>query len=374
MQSIIKKIIEDERKENTLDPNQNKGYQNFTYKQNNIDLELEELLSKATAKIKCAGIGGAGNNAISRLYEVGMDSVIKLAVNTDAKDLLYTSADEKFLIGKRLTGGLGAGNNPEVGQAAALESADEIRPLLNVDLLFVTCGLGGGTGTGAAHVIAEIAKDLGALVVSICSIPFHVEGLRKKQNAMWGLERLSQVSDTLIVIPNEKLLGIAPDLSLSEAFAVVDEILIRGVTGIADLVTRPGLVNVDFADVRTVLLDSGEALIGLGESQDPEEAALNALNNPLLDLDIHSARGALINVSGNTNLTLQDTRTVINTITEELNPETEVIWGALIDPELKDQLRVTALISGIKSNNIFENPTQIITDDQDFDLGLPRFG
>ncbi|MHA1298093.1 MAG: cell division protein FtsZ [Candidatus Helarchaeota archaeon] len=371
MQSIIKKIIEDERKEKVANQTQ---IQNFTYKQNNIDLELEEILSRSSARIKCVGIGGAGNNAISRLYEMGVEDVVTLAVNTDAKDLLYTSADEKFLIGRRLTGGLGAGNNPEVGQAAALESADEIRPLLNVDLLFVTCGLGGGTGTGAAHVIAEIAKDLGALVVSICSIPFNVEGLRKKQNAMWGLERLSQVSDTLIVIPNEKLLGIAPDLSLAEAFAVVDEILIRGVKGIADLITRPGLVNVDFADVRTTLLDSGEALIGLGESQDPEEAALNALNNPLLDLDIHSARGALINVMGNCNMSLQDTRTVINTITEELNPNCEVIWGALIDPELKNTIRVTALISGIKSNNLFEDTMKKSEDSHIIDLGLPRFG
>jgi len=371
LQSIIKKIIEDERKEKVANQTQ---IQNFTYKQNNIDLELEEILSRSSARIKCVGIGGAGNNAISRLYEMGVEDVVTLAVNTDAKDLLYTSADEKFLIGRRLTGGLGAGNNPEVGQAAALESADEIRPLLNVDLLFVTCGLGGGTGTGAAHVIAEIAKDLGALVVSICSIPFNVEGLRKKQNAMWGLERLSQVSDTLIVIPNEKLLGIAPDLSLAEAFAVVDEILIRGVKGIADLITRPGLVNVDFADVRTTLLDSGEALIGLGESQDPEEAALNALNNPLLDLDIHSARGALINVMGNCNMSLQDTRTVINTITEELNPNCEVIWGALIDPELKNTIRVTALISGIKSNNLFEDTMKKSEDSHIIDLGLPRFG
>ncbi|MHA1383461.1 MAG: cell division protein FtsZ [Candidatus Helarchaeota archaeon] len=367
----MKKIIEDERKEKVANQTQ---IQNFTYKQNNIDLELEEILSRSSARIKCVGIGGAGNNAISRLYEMGVEDVGTLAVNTDAKDLLYTSADEKFLIGRRLTGGLGAGNNPEVGQAAALESADEIRPLLNVDLLFVTCGLGGGTGTGAAHVIAEIAKDLGALVVSICSIPFNVEGLRKKQNAMWGLERLSQVSDTLIVIPNEKLLGIAPDLSLAEAFAVVDEILIRGVKGIADLITRPGLVNVDFADVRTTLLDSGEALIGLGESQDPEEAALNALNNPLLDLDIHSARGALINVMGNCNMSLQDTRTVINTITEELNPNCEVIWGALIDPELKNTIRVTALISGIKSNNLVEDTMKKSEDSHIIDLGLPRFG
>ncbi|MHA1377914.1 MAG: cell division protein FtsZ [Candidatus Helarchaeota archaeon] len=371
MQSIIKKIIEDERKEKTLNQNQQP---NFTYKQNNIDMELEEILSRSKARIKCTGIGGAGNNAISRLFELGIDDVTTLAVNTDAKDLLYTSADEKFLIGHRLTGGLGAGNNPEIGQAAALESADDIRPLLNVDMLFVTCGLGGGTGTGAAHVIAEIAKDLGALVVTICTIPFQVEGLRKKKNAMWGLERLSQVSDTLIVIPNEKLLNYAPELSLAEAFSVVDEVLIRGVKGIAELITRPGLVNVDFADVRTTLLDSGEALIGLGESQNPEEAALNALNNPLLDLDIHSARGALINVCGNCNMTLQDTKTVINTITEELNPETEIIWGALIDPELKGTMRVTALISGIKSNNLFDASNEITTTKENYDLGLPRFG
>lgn len=372
MQSIIKKIIEDERKEKL--PNPKCLTKNYIYQQNNIDLELEDILTKATAKVKCVGIGGAGNNAISRLFEMGIKDVTTLAVNTDAKDLLYTSADEKFLIGKRLTGGLGAGNNPEIGEAAALESADEIRNLLNVDMLFVTCGLGGGTGTGAAHVIAEIAKDLGALVVSICSIPFQVEGLRRKKNAMWGLERLSQVSDSLIVIPNEKLLDIAPDLSLAEAFSIVDEILIRGVKGISELITRPGLVNVDFADVRTILLNSGEALIGLGESLNPEEAALNALNNPLLDLDIHTAKGALINIMGNCNMSLQDTKTIINRITEELSPETEVIWGALIDPELKDMIRVTALISGIKSNNLFEYKTVTATKNQVIDLGLHRFG
>ncbi|MFX0133171.1 MAG: cell division protein FtsZ [Candidatus Hodarchaeota archaeon] len=372
MQSIIKKIIEDERKERDTDQEQIQP--NYIYKQNNVDLELEEILNRSTARIKCAGIGGAGNNAISRLFEMGLDGVTTLAVNTDAKDLLYTSADEKFLIGKRLTGGLGAGNNPEIGQAAALESADEIRNIINVDMLFVTCGLGGGTGTGASHVLAEIAKDLGALIVTICTLPFQVEGLKKKQNAIWGLERLSQVSDTIIVIPNEKLLDIAPDLSLAESFAVVDEILIRGVKGVTDLITRPGLVNVDFADVRTTLLESGEALIGLGESQNPEEAALNALNNPLLDLDIYNARGALINVMGNCNMSLQDTKTVINTITEELNPETEIIWGALIDPELKNTIRVTTLISGIKSNNLFEPANQKSLKNQAFDLGLPKFG
>ncbi|NVM01893.1 MAG: cell division protein FtsZ [Candidatus Helarchaeota archaeon] len=372
MQSIIKKIIEDERKER--DTSQGKISRNYVYKQNNADLELEEILNRSSARIKCAGIGGAGNNAISRLFEMGIEGVTTFAVNTDAKDLLYTSADEKFLIGKRLTGGLGAGNNPEIGQAAALESADEIRDLLNVDMLFVTCGLGGGTGTGASHVLAEIAKDSGALIVTICTLPFQVEGLRKKKNAVWGLERLSQVSDTIIVIPNEKLLDIAPDLSLAESFAVVDEILIRGVKGVTELITRPGLVNVDFADVRTTLLDSGEALIGLGESQNPEEAALNALNNPLLDLDIYNARGALINVMGNCNMSLQDTKTVINTITEELNPETEIIWGALIDPELKNSIRVTTLISGIKSNNLFEPAHEKSTKNQDFDLGLPKFG
>ncbi|MBD3227366.1 MAG: cell division protein FtsZ [Candidatus Lokiarchaeota archaeon] len=355
MYSIVDSIIDEERKKKSID--------NETVKSNQaINLELEDIVRRSHARIMIAGVGGAGNNAITRLMEYGIDDAISLAVNTDAQDLLYTTAHHKLLIGKELTQGLGAGNHPQTGEAAARESTDELtNKLRESDLLFITAGMGGGTGTGAAHVIAEIAQELGILTVSVCTLPFNVEGNKKRENAMWGLKRLADASDTIVVIPNQRLIELAPDLSLGEAFRVADEILIRGVTGVTELITKPGLVNLDFADIRTILNSGGEAIIGLGESDSSnraEIATMNALNNPLLEVNSSKAKGALVNICGDANFTLQEAETVMRILTDELNPDVEIIWGALIDPDLSNRIKITLLLSGIESNT-FNNEKEV---------------
>ncbi|MFQ5474830.1 MAG: cell division protein FtsZ [Candidatus Nanoarchaeia archaeon] len=323
---------------------------------NELDHELETLLSDQQAKIKVVGTGGGGNNTINRISEVGIAGTQTIAINTDAQDLLYTTADKKILIGKDISGGLGAGSQPKIGEEAARESESDIkRALQNTDMVFITCGLGGGTGTGSAPVIADVAKKLGALTVGVVTIPFTMEGNRRYENAIIGLEKMEQIVDTLIVIPNDKLLELAPDLPLHTAFKVADEILTNAVKGIAELVTKAGLVNLDFADIRAVMGDGGVALIGVGES-DTESRALEAvekaLNNPLLDVDIAGANGALINVAGGPDLTLEEARTVVETISEKLDEDARVIWGAQISDDLRDVIRTMVIITGVKSTQI----------------------
>ena len=294
-----------------------------------IDAELETLLSKQKATIKVIGTGGGGNNTVNRVTEVGITGAETIAVNTDAQDLLYTSADKKILIGRDITKGLGAGSNPKLGEEAARENEQDLRKALeNTDMVFITCGLGGGTGTGSAPVIAELAKKMGALTVGIVTIPFTMEGHRRYENAVIGLEKLEQVVDTLIVIPNDKLLELAPDLPLHTAFKVADEILTNAVKGIAELVTKAGLVNLDFADIRSVMKGGGVALIGVGESDSENravEAVEKAITNPLLDVDVEGANGALINVSGGEDMTLDEARRVVETISDKLDPEARII-------------------------------------------------
>lgn len=344
MQSFIETLVKEEREKQQDLPQKLGG------DRKDVDLELEEMLRRSKARILVVGIGGAGNNAITRLMEVGIEGAETLAVNTDAQDLLYTIADDKLLIGRNLTHGLGAGNNPKIGEAAAQESKDAIKKALEADMVFITCGLGGGTGTGAAPIMAELARENGALTISICTLPFEVEGIKKKQNASYGLERLAKVSDTIIVLPNEKLLDIAPDLSLAEAFHIIDEILIQGAKNLTEVITKPGFINLDFADLRNTLRNSGEALIGIGQSNKAVDAAINALNNPLLDLDYRNAKKVLLNISSSNSLSLQETEAVMRTVLQELNTEVEVKWGTVFDPELKNNIRVTAIISGINSN------------------------
>ena len=254
---------------------------------NDIDAELEQMLANQKATIKVVGTGGGGNNTIQRISEVGIVGAETIAINTDAQDLLYTNSDKKILIGRETTKGHGAGSDPRLGEEAARESEAEIKKMLHgADMVFVTCGLGGGTGTGSAPVIAEIAKKVGALTVGIVTLPFAMEGHRRYENAVMGLEKMEQVVDTLIVIPNEKLLELAPDLPLHTAFKVADEILTNAVKGLAELVTKAGLVNLDFADIRAVMEGGGVALIGVGESDTENravEAVEKAINNPLLD-------------------------------------------------------------------------------------------
>ena len=324
---------------------------------NEIDAELEQFLSKQKAKIKVIGTGGGGNNTINRISEVGIKGAETIAINTDAQDLLYTTADKKILIGREVTKGMGAGSNPKLGEEAARENEHDLKVALsNSDMIFITCGLGGGTGTGSAPVIAETAKKLGALTVGIITMPFTMEGHRRYDNAVIGLEKMEQIVDTLIVIPNDKLLELAPDLPLHTAFKVADEILTNSVKGIAELVTKAGLVNLDFADIRTVMKGGGVALIGVGESDTDNraiEAVEKAINNPLLDVDISNANGALINVAGGEDMTLDEARKVVEAVSERLSEEATLIWGAQIYKDLENSVRVMLIVTGVQSSQIF---------------------
>ncbi|MBN1544466.1 cell division protein FtsZ [Candidatus Woesearchaeota archaeon] len=330
-----------------------------------VDAELAALLAKQMARIKVVGVGGAGNNTINRITEIGVKGAEIIAVNTDAQDLLYANARKKILIGKEITGGLGAGSQPKIGEEAAKENESDLRRVLQEsDMVFVTCGLGGGTGTGAAPVIADVGKKVGALVVGVVTLPFAMEGQRRYENAVVGLEKLENIVDTLIVIPNDKLLELAPDLPLQTAFKVVDEILANAVKGIAELITKAGLVNLDFADVRTVMGKGGVALIGVGESDSENravEAVEKAINNPLLDVDISGANGALINICGGPDMTLEEARKIVETISDKLDPDAKVIWGAQISEDLHDTIRTLLIVTGVRSTQIF-GPERKVSD------------
>lgn len=321
-----------------------------------LNSELEQLLSEHRAIIKVMGVGGGGGNTISRMKEIGIEGAELIAVNTDAQDLIKINADKKLLIGRDITGGLGAGADPSIGEAAAKENEQDIKErLLGADLVFVTCGLGGGTGTGAAPVVAEVAKKLGALTVAVVTLPFEMEGETRWANARYGLEKLESIVDTIIAIPNDKLLQIVPDVPLNTAFKIADEILVNAVKGVTELITKPGLINLDFADVRAVMKSGGVALIGLGESDSESraaEAVQKAINNPLLDVEVAGASGALVNVIGGPELTLEEARQVVSTITDRLDPDARVIWGAQVEESLKNSLRVMLIVTGVSSAQI----------------------
>ncbi len=342
-----------------------------------IDRELEELLKQQSARIKVIGVGGAGGNTVSRMREVGIKGGQIIAINTDAQDLLYSNADRKILIGREISRGLGAGSNPRIGTEAAKEQAPEIKKALEgSDMVFVTCGLGGGTGSGAAPVVAEIAKKQGALTIGVVTLPFTVEGKKRIENAMEALERMESIVDTLIVIPNDKLLDLAPDLPLPTAFKVADEVLTNAVKGITELVTRSGLVNLDFADIKTVMVNGGVSLIGVGESDSNNralEAVDKALNNPLLEVDISNATGALVNVLGGHDLSLDEYKQVVEKIGESLSPEAKLISGAQIAKDLEGSIKVMVVITGVHSSQISgekQSPEETRRDEMSEELGI----
>lgn len=322
-----------------------------------LDDELISIIEESRAKIFVVGAGGAGNNTVSRLNEIGIDEVDTIAVNTDAQDLYYSKANEKILLGKKTCGGLGAGGEPDVGEECAEESEDEIKETLeDADMVFITCGLGGGTGTGSAPIISKLAKKAGALTVAVATMPFSAEGIRRRENAEKGLEKLQDNADTVIVIPNDKLLEVAPNLPLNKAFLVSDEILGRAVKGITELITKQGLVSLDFADIRSIMQGSGMAMIGMGESESGDralESVHEALNSPLLDLDISDAKGALINISGSSDLTLNESEKIVQIVADKLDPEANIIWGAQIDDSLQNIIRTTIVVSGVKSHYMY---------------------
>ena len=321
-----------------------------------VDTELAEIVKKQSTRIKVVGIGGGGGNSLNRMKEIGIKGGELIAMNTDAQDLLYTNSDQKILLGKELTQGLGAGSNPKIGEEAAKESESEIKKKLSgSDMIFITCGMGGGTGTGAAPVVSSIAKKLGALTIGVVTMPFTIEGAKRVENSVYGLERMEALTDTLIVIPNDKLLELAPDLPLHTAFKIADEILTNAVKGVTELVTTSGLVNLDFADIKAVMVEGGVSLIGMGES-DTEKRAIDsvtkAIQNPLLDVDIGGAKGALVNVIGGPDMSLDECKEIISTVGEKLSPEAKMIWGAKISPDMDKSIRVLLIITGVKSSQV----------------------
>jgi len=327
-----------------------------------INNDLQDIIEQSKAKILVVGTGGAGNNTVSRLMEIGIEGADTISVNTDAQDLFYSNSHLKILIGKGTCGGLGAGGIPEIGEQSAEESEEQIKERLEgADMVFVTCGLGGGTGTGSAPVIANLAKKIGALTIAVATMPFSAEGLRRRENAEQGLDKLQKSADTVIVIPNDKLLEVAPNLPINKAFMVTDELLGRAVKGITELITKPGLVALDFADIRSIMKESGMAMIGMGESESGDraiESVHEALNSPLLDLDISNAKGALINISGSSDLTLHEAEKIVQIVADELDPDANIIWGTQIQEELQNVIRTTLVVAGVKSPHIFGVPPE----------------
>ena len=350
--------------------------ENSAPKKSNDDLdeELLKIIEGSRANIIVVGTGGAGNNTISRLNEIGIEGAKTITVNTDAQDLFYSVSDKKLLLGRQTCGGLGAGGEPTIGEESAEESEEDIREELDgADMVFVTCGLGGGTGTGSAPVIAKVAKKAGALTVAVATMPFSAEGVKRRENAEIGLEKLQENADTVIVIPNDKLLEVAPNLPLNKAFMASDEILGRAVKGITELITKPGLISLDFADISSIMKGSGMAMIGMGESESGDraiESVHEALSSPLLDIDISNAKGALINISGSSDLTLNEAEKIVQIVGDRLDPEANIIWGAQIDEELQNMIRTTIVVSGVKSQYTIEpknDEFEEIEFDEDFE-------
>ena len=314
--------------------------------------EEEFGFSIKRARIVVVGVGGAGQNTITRLTEMGIQGALTVAVNTDAKHLTIGKADRKILIGRELTRGLGAGGYPEIGRKAAEESRNELKEVLEgADLVFVCCGEGGGTGTGASPVIAEIAKSMNAIVIGVVTMPFKIEGARVAK-AEEGLARLRQASDTVIVIENDKLLKYAGKLPIQQAFAFADELIASMVKGITETITLPSLVNVDYADVKAIMHAGGVAALGVGESNSSDralDAVTKALNNPLLEVDYSGAKGALIHITGGNDLKLEEVNLIGETVSQYLDPSAQVIWGARILPEFTGKIQVITIITGVKS-------------------------
>lgn len=307
--------------------------------------------SNYLAVIKVVGVGGGGVNAVNRMIDAGIKGVEFIAVNTDAQALLLSDADVKLDIGRELTRGLGAGADPEIGRRAAEDHASEIEEsITGADLVFITAGEGGGTGTGAAPVVARIAKSVGALTIGVVTKPFSFEASRRKSQAESGIERLRGEVDTLIVVPNDRLLQIADAaISIPEAFAIADEVLLAGVQGISDLITNPGLINLDFADVRSVMKDAGTSLMGVGSARGAErviKATEMAMASPMLDQTINGAHGVLLSFQGGSNLGIHEVNEAASLITNVIHPEANFIFGMSIDDTLGDEVRVTVIAAG----------------------------
>ncbi|WP_336021816.1 cell division protein FtsZ [Halobellus salinisoli] len=321
------------------------------------DEELQEVLVDLQTDITVVGCGGAGGNTVNRMHQEGIEGASLVAANTDVQHLVEIEADTKILMGEQKTQGRGAGSLPQVGEEAALESQEEIYDAIDgSDMVFVTAGLGGGTGTGSAPVVAKAARESGALTIAIVTTPFTAEGEVRRTNAEAGLERLRDVADTVIVVPNDRLLDAVGKLPVRQAFKVSDEVLMRSVKGITELITKPGLVNLDFADVKTVMERGGVAMIGLGESDSESKAqdsVKSALRSPLLDVDISGANSALVNVTGGSDMSIEEAEGVVEEIYDRIDPDARIIWGTSVDEELDGTMRTMIVVTGVESPQIY---------------------
>ncbi len=343
---------------------------------------MDEKYSSFKVKIKIAGVGGGGNNTLNTMIKDGIRNIEFVAINTDAQALKGCLAEKKIPIGVAITGGLGAGNDPDVGRAAAEENSAEIQKSLEgADIVFVTAGKGGGTGTGAAPVVARIAKELGALTIGVVTKPFSFEGKKKIEQALTGIENLSRATDSLIIVSNDKLLEVGEKVSVLEAFKLADSILKQAVQAITELVTEPGLINVDFAHVRNILADSGNALIGIGIGSGENRArtaAFNAISSPLLEFPIENARRVILNVSGGSDLTLYEVNEVAEIVAGAVDPEANMVFGAILNEKAKGKIKVIVVASGFWRSGVqtreFKEETKKLSRMRSVDsIDLPTF-
>lgn len=346
-----------------------------------FDIDMDQF-----ATIKVVGVGGGGNNAVNRMIEHGLKGVDFISVNTDKQALYVSQATQKIQIGEKLTKGLGAGANPEIGQKAAEESKDDIAQILKgADMVFITAGMGGGTGTGAAPIVAEIARELGILTVGVVTKPFIFEGKQRMINAEMGISELKSRVDTLVTIPNDRLLQVVEKrTSMLEAFKIADDVLRQGVQGISDLIAVPGLVNLDFADVRTIMKEKGLAHMGIGKGSGDNratDAAKQAIQSPLLETTIEGAKGVLLNITGGANLGLFEVNEAAELVSQAADPDANIIFGAVIDEALEDEIRIIVIATGFEKGprrpetrrtERAQDPATIITEDFD-NLEIPTF-
>jgi len=338
------------------------------------------------AVIKVVGIGGGGVNAVNRMVEAGIRGVEFIALNTDAQALLMSDADVKLDIGRDVTRGLGAGANPEIGRAAAEEHRAELEDALKgSDMIFITAGEGGGTGTGGAPVVAEVARSVGALTVGVVTRPFGFEGRRRAVHAEQGIDDLKDAVDTLIVIPNDRLLDVGdPSAPIAETFRLADEVLMSGVAGITDLITTPGLINVDFADVRTIMSDAGSAVMGIGRATGEnraKQAAERAISSPMLETSMEGAKGVLLSVAGPSSMTLHEATEAARVVADHADPEADIIFGAIVDDDLGEAMKVTVIAAGFERRRQSgrreptrpTRPTYSGVGEGDDDLDIPTF-
>ncbi len=330
-------------------------------------MEILEVEKVNNAKIKVVGVGGGGGNAVNNMINSSLKGVSFIVANTDIQALKASPADQKVQLGEKLTRGLGAGGNPDVGREAALESIDRIREVLaDTDLVFVTAGMGGGTGTGAGPIIAEVAKELGALTVGIVTKPFYFEGKRRTEQALKGIDKLKEVVDSLIIIPNDRLFSIAPKkATFIEMLKKADEVLYFAVKGISDLIMMPGLINLDFADVKAVMADMGMALMGTGVAEGEgraKEAALKAISSPLLeDVSIEGAKGVLLNITADPNLSMEEVHEAMSTIYDSIQKDAQIFFGAVFDDSVGNEIRITVIATGIEKNEEVKESLRVIT-------------